>query len=112
MANFIGGTPGAPRSDDSISGTSGDDVIFGDRFTTGNSWGAPEVGGVLSSGQAGDDRLYGKDGDDVIVGDAAFISGSGRGGDDTCYGGNGNDFLIGDADLSMSENARGGNDTL
>ena len=80
MANFIGGTAANPRSNDSISGTAGDDVIFGDRFTTGNFSGLPELGGVLSSGQAGNDRLYGKGGNDVVNGDAAQIAGSGRGG--------------------------------
>ncbi len=37
MANLIGGIPPHSGVDNLITGTNGDDVIFGDPFTTGNS---------------------------------------------------------------------------
>ena len=43
MANLIGGIAPYRGKDNYIEGTRGDDVIFGDPYTTGNFEGLPEI---------------------------------------------------------------------
>ncbi|MBB4185727.1 calcium-binding protein [Sinorhizobium terangae] len=112
MANLIGGIGPYPGLDNDIFGTNDPDIIFGDPFTTGNTFGVLEIGGALSSGQGGSDRLFGRGGDDTIFGDAWAITDLGRGGDDRLDGGNGIDTLYGDAFSIDSFGAEGGNDRL
>ena len=90
-----------------ITGTSGDDVLYGDSGTIFAVVGDDDVlngeggndtltgdGNAIFSVTGGDDVLNGGDGDDLLVGDGNgfFVTG----GDDTLNGGDGDDLLVGD----------------
>ena len=84
---------------DTISGTNGDDVIFG------------HEGNDRLSGGKGDDTLYGGDGNDVLNGQNGDDELFGNAGDDTLNGNQGDDYLDGGAG-SDSLSAGNGDDIL
>jgi len=93
---------------DTISGGSGDDLIFAydgrDRIY-GDSGFDTIYGGAgndTMSGGSGDDDLYGGSGNDKLFGDTGWDLLSGGSGHDTIEGGSGNDFIEGN----------GGNDVI
>ncbi|MBN8939829.1 MAG: Hint domain-containing protein [Rhizobiales bacterium] len=87
------------NGDDSLTGTSGNDVISGGD------------GDDIIVGRGGDDTLNGDAGDDILRGGAGNDVLNGGDGDDQLYGGAGNDVLDGgDGDDQLRGGA--GNDTL
>jgi hypothetical protein len=115
--------------DDVLTGTPGDDVIDGgggnDQIEGGDGSdvldggaGDDAVGGGVGNdvidGGEGVDQIDGGDGDDTLDGGAGDDSVSGGAGNDTLRGGDGNDFLIGGPGIALiwcgpgSDIARGG----
>ncbi|MCQ4160817.1 hypothetical protein NON00_12855 [Roseomonas sp. GC11] len=92
----LSGTP----LNDKISGTSGDDIIFGGTDTS--SYNPAGTGNDTLAGNAGQDTLIGGDGDDILSGGA---------GNDALYGGDGNDTLNGGTGADYLEGGAG-DDTL
>jgi hypothetical protein len=80
---------------DSLTGTSGDDVIVG---LEGNDKINGKGGNDTICGNEGNDRLTGGDGDDDLFGDDGNDQLKGDNGEDTLTGGDGNDTLNGGND--------------
>lgn len=81
----LAGLTGREDGNDTITGSSADDVIFG------------QEGNDTIHGGAGDDVIYGGSGNDTIHGDAGNDYIDGGAGADTIYGGEGNDIIVYDA---------------
>lgn len=84
-------------NDDRLIGGAGNDVLWGDAYTTGyrtqqNPDGSYVIQYTTGVFHPGNDVLEGGDGDDVLSGD---------GGDDTLDGGSGDDTLIGDTEQGV-----------
>ncbi|HIU17042.1 MAG TPA: hypothetical protein IAB01_01175 [Candidatus Avidesulfovibrio excrementigallinarum] len=79
------GLTGRDDGNDTITGSSADDVIFG------------QEGNDTIHGGAGDDVIYGGSGNDTIHGGAGNDYIDGGAGNDMLYGGAGNDIIVYDA---------------
>jgi Ca2+-binding RTX toxin-like protein len=91
--NFQGWPPnGAPPSGQTITGTSGNDILYGgvgpDTVYGGD-------GNDILDGSIGNDALYGGAGDDTLKGDKGSDILGGGAGADTLFGGEGGDSLSG-----------------
>jgi Ca2+-binding RTX toxin-like protein len=84
--------------DDSITGSTGDDFLWGDAALV-------ETAGSLLGG---DDTLLGGNGDDTLFGDWELLSGFGFGGDDVLFGDAGHDTIHGNGG---NDEIHGGADT-
>lgn len=103
FANTIIGdeAPGLIDFADDLTGTSGEDGIYGlmgDDKIVGGGGGDFLFGGADDDtliGAAGNDEMYGGDGNDVVIGLMGNNLGSGGAGDDIVFGGSGLDTLQG-----------------
>ena len=100
----LAGLTGRDGGNDTITGSSADDFIFG------------QEGNDTIHGGAGDDVIYGGSGDDTIDGGAGndYIDGGagndyidGGAGADTIYGGEGNDIIVYDASDVLVDGGEG-----
>jgi Ca2+-binding RTX toxin-like protein len=101
-ANFVSNSPNqikGTNSDDTLIGSSGNDVIYGLR------------GNDSLDGGLGNDTLYGGKGSDILLGSSGNDILFGGQGDDTLLGGDGNDILFGGKGDNLL-NGGLGNDTL
>lgn len=98
-AYFIGSTGVAVGGDDTIHGSVGADIIYGD---WAQNAGAETAGRNRLWGHAGDDSIFGGNRADYISGDSGDDFLEGRGGNDAVVGGDGADTIFGgDADDSL-----------
>ncbi len=96
-SNFITGN----ASNNIITGTQLDDVIFGGGGNDTITDTFPSISNDLFSGGSGDDSLHGGWGHDVVIGGSGDDLLFGDYGDDVLIGGLGNDSMFGDSHISQ-----------
>jgi Ca2+-binding RTX toxin-like protein len=94
----IGNTPGNNPPDNSINGTSDNDILIG---TSGNDIINGVEGNDVLMGLRGNDILVGGDGSDVLNGGKGFDTLNGGLGNDILVGGGGNDVFVLGAGLGV-----------
>lgn len=100
--NFTNGPTACPESgcgNDKITGTDGDDIIFGDDglggvLRTGHDWILAGKGDDIVNGEAGNDIIFGGEDNDIIDGGPGNDVIDGGSGIDELSGGGGNDSFI------------------